>query len=62
MKAWGAGLANSWWGYLRIVDTEGKNVISGTRQILSYKHLNEVKEVMREAMVHLGIPIPDYLK
>ena len=47
--------------YLRIVDSEGKQVVSGTRQITSRKSLNQVKQVMREALEDLGINVPDYL-
>jgi hypothetical protein len=61
MKKWGAGLASSWWGYLRIIDSEGKLVVSGTRQITSHRQLDEVKQVMREALEDLGLDVPDYL-
>ena len=61
MIKWGAGLSHSWWGYLRIIDSEGENVISATSQILGADHLNEVRDVMREALSKLSIDIPDYL-
>lgn len=60
MQQWGEGLANSWWGYLRIIDSEGK-AIGGTGQITSYRNIKEVKKVMRDALKHLGKPVPSYL-
>jgi hypothetical protein len=62
-KIWGAGLESSWWGYLRVIDSEGKLVVTGTRQITGYKRgLDEVKQVMREGLEDLGINVPDYLQ
>jgi hypothetical protein len=48
MRKWGAGLEKSWWGYLRIIDFEGKEVVNGTRQITSHRSLGEVKQCMRD--------------
>lgn len=62
MKYWGAGLANSWWGYLRIIDAEGKEVINGTRQITSHRYLDQVKQVMREALEDLGEDVPSWFQ
>lgn len=61
MKCWSAGLESSWWGYLRIIDSEGKQILSGTRQITSHRSKGEVKRAMREALEDLEIDIPDYL-
>jgi len=62
MKKWGAGLAHSWWGYLRIIDSKGKIVLTGTNQITSRHALSHVKQIMREALEDLGIAnIPDDL-
>jgi hypothetical protein len=36
-------------------------VISGTRQLTGYHGLDEVKQVMREALRDLGIDVPEYL-
>jgi hypothetical protein len=36
-------------------------VIGGTKQITSYQQLEEVKQVMREALQDLGQNVPDYL-
>ena len=62
MQRWGAGLANSWWGYLRIIDSEGNLVINGTNQITSHRQLKEVKQAMRDALEDLGEDVPEYLE
>ena len=62
MRTWGMGLSNSWWGYLRIVDTKSWNVVSGTGQLTSSDMLNQVLQVMRESLDDLGIEIPAYLE
>jgi hypothetical protein len=48
-------------GYLRIIDSEGKQVVTGTRQITRSKNLEQVKFAMREGLEDLGIDVPDYL-
>ena len=62
MRRWGAGLANSWWGYLRIIDPEGKLVIGGTKQITSHRCIEEVKQCMRDALEDLGEEIPAWFE
>ena len=62
MRRWGAGLANSWWGYLRIIDPEGKLVIGGTKQITSHRCIEEVKQCMRDALGDLGEEIPTWFE
>lgn len=81
MKEWGAGLATSWWGYLRIIDVSVKSdiqgsrgstqrqqvdhrslVVSGTRQITGRRQIQEVRNVMVEALEDLGQDIPEYLR
>ena len=62
MKTWATGLENSWWGYLRIIDSEGNQVIGGTRQITSRRAKDDVKRAMIEALEDLDIDIPDYLQ
>ena len=65
MKQWSAGLASSWWGYLRIVEvnSEGQSlVVTGTKQITGRHQLKEVIQVLKEALEDLGMDIPDYLK
>lgn len=47
--------------YLRIVNPEGTQVVSGTRQITGRGQLGEVKQVMREALEDLGLEVPSYL-
>lgn len=61
MIRWGAGLKNSWWGYLRIVDSEGAHIIAGTRQLTGYQCREEVRSVIIKALEKYGIPIPQYL-
>ena len=60
MHKWGGGLTSSWWGYLRIIDPEGKILVSGTGQLTSYNQLQQVKQVMQESLVDLGEVLPDY--
>ena len=62
MRRWGAGLANSWWGYLRIVDPEGKLVIGGTKQITSHRCIEEVKQCMRDTLEDLEEEIPSWFE
>lgn len=61
-KRWSGRLEESWWGYLRIVDCEGKNVIAGTGQLTGYHKYDEVKETIVKALKKLGKEVPDYLQ
>ena len=61
MKRWGAGLDDSWWGYLRIVDSEGRNVVTKTGQITGGHKLLEVKQVLRDALFQMNNSVPAYL-
>jgi len=45
---------------VKIVDSEGKVVLSSTGQLTDYKQLKEVKEAIVSALKKLGTPVPDY--
>jgi hypothetical protein len=47
--------------YLRIVDSEGKTIVTGTKQITGRRQLEQVKAVMKEALEDLGLEVPNYL-
>ena len=60
-KRWGGRLKSSWWGYLRIVDCEGKSVIAESDQITGYHACNNVKAVIINALKSMEKEVPDYL-
>jgi hypothetical protein len=62
MKRWAGRLESSWWGYLRIVDCEGNNVINGTNQLTGYHNYNEVRDVIKASLKKLHIGIPEYFQ
>lgn len=45
-----------------MVSADGRTVVSGTRQLTGAGQLEEVKQVMRQALEQLGITVPDYLR
>ena len=61
MKRWGGRLRLSDGGYLRIVDSEGENVIAETRGLNGIESFDEVRDTIVEALKTLGKEVPDYM-
>jgi len=58
--AWGGELADSDWGYVRIVTPDGEKVVAGTGQITggNASNLEQVVAVATVALEELGRPVP----